>query len=204
VSEPFVFVTVGTDHHPFDRLVRWVDAWLVANAERGVTGLIQTGTSAAPRRAASTAYLGHAEMEAAVRRARAVVTHGGPGSIMLCSYLGKKPIVVPRRHGLGEHVDDHQVVFSRRLAAEGGIELAETERGLHDLLDSALSRGPSAVSIGGREHVREAVQRFESMADALLREPRRSSRRRDARRAGRVGSIAGSRAERRRPDRSAK
>ena len=24
---PFTFVTVGTDHHPFDRLVNWVDSW---------------------------------------------------------------------------------------------------------------------------------------------------------------------------------
>ena len=25
---PLVFVSVGTDHHPFDRLIGWVDAWL--------------------------------------------------------------------------------------------------------------------------------------------------------------------------------
>ena len=26
VTRPLVFVTVGTDHHPFNRLVQWVDA----------------------------------------------------------------------------------------------------------------------------------------------------------------------------------
>ena len=50
--------------------------------------------------------------------------------------MGAVPIVVPRQHRLGEHVDDHQVAFSRRLAADGGgIHLAETEAELHRLLD---------------------------------------------------------------------
>ena len=29
-GEPLLLVTVGTDHHPFDRLIRWADAWLAA------------------------------------------------------------------------------------------------------------------------------------------------------------------------------
>jgi UDP-N-acetylglucosamine transferase subunit ALG13 len=171
VSEPFIFTTVGTDHHPFDRVVGWVDRWLSANAERGITGLIQTGTSARPQHAACTDYLGHEEMEAAVGSAIAVITHGGPGSIMLCSYLGKRPIVVPRQSALGEHVDDHQVVFSRRVAADGRIDLAETEERLVELLDRAVTLGSSAGSSGGREHVAHAVHRFERLANDLVRQP---------------------------------
>jgi UDP-N-acetylglucosamine transferase subunit ALG13 len=166
-----VFVTVGTDFHPFDRLVGWTDRWLTDNASRGVTGLVQTGTSAHPTRADFADYLGHAEMKDSVASAAAVVTHGGPGSIMLCSYLGKKPIVVPRESARGEHVDDHQVVFSRRLAAEGRIDIAETEERFAELLERALSAPANGGSSRDASHVAEAVKQFEQLVDEMLTRP---------------------------------
>jgi hypothetical protein len=51
VTAPLLLVTVGTDHHPFDRLVRWVDGWLASSPRRhdsGLTCLMQTGTAAPP------------------------------------------------------------------------------------------------------------------------------------------------------------
>jgi UDP-N-acetylglucosamine transferase subunit ALG13 len=171
-GRPVIFATVGTDHHPFDRMVHWVDRWLDANAERGVTGFIQTGTSVRPQRARSADYLGYEQMQAVMRRAIAVVSHGGPGSIMLCSHLGKKSIVVPRRASLGEHVDDHQVLFSRRLAAEGQIELAETEDRLGELLERALLTGATVASPGERDRVARTAKRFDRLVDELLTERR--------------------------------
>lgn len=165
---PVIFATVGTDRHPFDRMVRWVDRWLGANAHRGVRGFIQTGTSASPRRARSADYLRYEQMEAAMREAIAVVSHGGPGSIMLCSYLGKKSIVVPRRASLGEQVDDHQVLLSRRLAAEGQIELAETEERMGELLDHALVHGATPASPSERDRVARTAKRFERLVDELM------------------------------------
>ena len=165
---PTVFATVGTDHHRFCRLVQWVDDWVDANADQGVTGFIQIGTSPAPRRSRSAAYLGYDEMEQAMRRAGAVVTHGGPGSIMLCSSLGKKPIVMPRQASLDEHVDDHQVMFTGRLAEAGTIDLADSESRLHELLSAALAGGTSVAGTRGREHVDAAVRRFEQFVGELV------------------------------------
>lgn len=121
-----IFVTVGTDHHPFDRLVRWVDEWL-ATEGRGVTCFMQTGTSRVPRHADWRPYLAYEEMVSLMASARVVVCHGGPGTVMLSLALGKKPIVVPRHRSLGEHVDDHQVKFCRRAADRGDLYLAEDE-----------------------------------------------------------------------------
>jgi UDP-N-acetylglucosamine transferase subunit ALG13 len=165
---PTVFATVGTDHHRFCRLVQWVDDWVDANADQGVTGFIQIGTSPAPRRSRSSAYLGYDEMEHAMRRARAVVTHGGPGSIMLCASLGKKPIVMPRQASLDEHVDDHQVMFTRRLAEAGTIDLADSESHLHELLSAALAGGASVAGTRGRGHVDATVRRFEELVGELV------------------------------------
>jgi UDP-N-acetylglucosamine transferase subunit ALG13 len=169
VTAGLLLVTVGTDHHPFDRLVRWVEAWL-AGGPRELRCLMQTGTSAPPAAPATwRAYLEHDALRAAMAEAAAVVCHGGPGTILGARHLGAVPIVVPRQHRLGEHVDDHQVAFSRRLAAEGGgIHLAETEADLHRLLDR-VAADPAAFRAGPEDRATAtAVREFGRLVDGLV------------------------------------
>jgi UDP-N-acetylglucosamine transferase subunit ALG13 len=165
--KPLVFVTLGTDHHPFERLVRWVDGWLEEGGDEQARCFIQTGASPRPRLAEATDYLGYDEMRRAVDEAATVVTHGGPGSISMATSLGKRPIVVPRLESLGEHVDDHQLAFTRRMAAHGVIELAESEEAFRAALVLSLrSETPTTPSEAAGS--REAVQRFEELVDDLL------------------------------------
>ena len=83
------------------------------------------------------------------------------------------PIVVPRQHRLGEHVDDHQVAFSRRLAADGGgIQLAETEAELHRLLDRVAAE-PAAFRSGPQGRATAtAVREFGRLVDGLVGDQR--------------------------------
>jgi UDP-N-acetylglucosamine transferase subunit ALG13 len=164
-----VFASVGTDYHPFDRMSRWMDGWLEAGGASAARCFVQTGTSAVPRLAEHRQYLGHAEMEAMMREAAVVVCHGGPGTIMLASTLGKRPIVVPRRKRLGEHVDDHQCSFTERIAAEGAIVLARSEEELHTCLDAALGRDGTDAELppAGAGPLR-AVTLFEQLVDDLV------------------------------------
>ncbi len=167
--EPVVFVTVGTDHHPFDRLLEWVDRWLASGRKSGsVSCLVQTGTSAPSRLGTSVEYLTYHEMERAVRAATAVVSHAGPGNIMLCARFGKKPVVVPRRRELGEHVDNHQVLFATRLSAEHAIHLADAEHELHALLDRTVAEDASENFHRRGADVRLAVEEFEYLVERLL------------------------------------
>jgi UDP-N-acetylglucosamine transferase subunit ALG13 len=171
---PLLLVSVGTDHHPFDRLVRWADAWLAGHPGT-LRCLMQTGTSAPPAGADEwQAYLEFDALQAAMAGAAAVVCHGGPGTILGARHTGAVPIVVPRQHRLGEHVDDHQVAFSRRLAAEGGgIHLAETEADLHRLLDrvaaepAAFRAGSAGRGSAGRDRA-TAVREFGRLVDGLV------------------------------------
>ena len=167
--KPLVFVTVGTDHHPFHRVVRWMDRWLEDGAADRVRCRIQYGTSSAPQVGEGRQYLGYPEMEASVAEAAVVVCHGGPGSVMMCRWMGKRPIVVPRRRDLGEHVDDHQVAFSRRMAAEGELDLAEDEGRLRQLVEQALTGGIEDGAGEARETVARSLARFEELVDGLLR-----------------------------------
>jgi UDP-N-acetylglucosamine transferase subunit ALG13 len=173
-ARPLLLVTVGTDHHPFDRLVCWVDAWL-AGGPRQLRCLMQTGTSAPPTGPADwRAYLEFDALEAAMAEAAAVVCHGGPGTILGARHLGAVPIVVPRQHRLGEHVDDHQVAFASRLAAAGGggIHLAETEADLHRLLDRVTAE-PAAFRAGPEDRATAAaVGEFGRLVDGLVAEGR--------------------------------
>ena len=173
-----LLVPVGTDHHPFDRLVRWAGAWLDGHPGR-LRCLMQTGTSAPPTGSGPVewqAYLEYDALQAAMGTAAAVVCHGGPGTILGARHMGAVPIVVPRQHRLGEHVDDHQVAFSRRLAAEGDeIHLAEAEPDLHRLLDrvaaepAAFRAGPEGQTPAGRDRA-TAVREFERLVDGLVGE----------------------------------
>jgi UDP-N-acetylglucosamine transferase subunit ALG13 len=166
---PLLLVTVGTDHHPFDRLVGWAGAWLAAHPGT-LRCLMQTGTSAPPAGPAEwQAYLEFGALQAAMASAAAVVCHGGPGTILGARHMGAVPIVVPRQHRLGEHVDDHQVAFSRRLAAQGGgIHLAETETDLHRLLDR-VAADPAAFRSGPRDRATAtAVREFGRLVDGLV------------------------------------
>jgi UDP-N-acetylglucosamine transferase subunit ALG13 len=162
-----VFVTVGTDHHPFERLIGWVDAWQ-ASAPADVSTFVQYGTSARPSVADGAEYVEHDEMERRIAAANAIVCHGGPGTIIDCLRSGTKPIVVPRRHALGEHVDDHQVRFSRRLQAAGYVHVADDERELGRLLSAAVSGEPGFVAEETEDLVRASVDRFSEIAGGLL------------------------------------
>jgi UDP-N-acetylglucosamine transferase subunit ALG13 len=103
--------------------------------------------------------------------AAAVVCHGGPGTILGAKHAGAVPIVVPRQHRLGEHVDDHQVRFSRRLAAEGGVYLAESEGDLHRLLDRVVAEPAAFRAERERRRTAPAVDAFERLVDRLVARP---------------------------------
>lgn len=174
LSDPQVVVTVGTDHHRFDRLVDWTDHWAEANPE--VPVLVQRGESPPTSHARSVPMLGYDDLVAAMAGADAVVTQGGPAAIMDARSVGHRPIVLPRRGRLGEHIDDHQVRFTAWMAHRELVWLADDEHGLHRLLDRAV-RDPQALRIppdGGE--VAQTVERFAELVDPLLAGPPRRSR----------------------------
>lgn len=108
-------------------------------------------------------------MQQALAAADAVVSHGGPGTIMAAREAGRVPIVVPRLPGLGEHVDDHQVRFARRMADRGQIHVAGNARVLGELLEQALAGDASFLtSAGPNDGVAETVRRFGDLVEGIV------------------------------------
>lgn len=67
------------------------------------------------------------ELEAAIEAADVVVAHAGTGTALTCIRLGKQPVLIPRRAGKKEHVDDHQMQTSEYLAGLGLAVVAEAD-----------------------------------------------------------------------------
>ena len=127
-----IFVTIGTHEQPFDRLVREVDR-LKGEGKITENVFIQIGyANYIPQFCEYAKIISYVEILKKVEAARIVITHGGPGSIMPVIYRGKIPIVVPRKKEFSEHVDNHQVLFTKMFAKKKLFiplyEIAELER----------------------------------------------------------------------------
>ena len=115
-----IFVTVGTHEQPFDRLIIKMDE-LKGKGVIQDDVVIQTGFSTyQPKNCEWKKLFSYQEMMMNVAEARIVITHGGPSSFFMPLQVGKIPIVVPRQKKFGEHVNDHQVDFTKAVAERNG------------------------------------------------------------------------------------
>lgn len=111
-----IFVTVGTHEQPFNRLIKKVDN-LVANGDIKEKVIIQTGFSTyIPKHCETHKMMSFEEMQQTLKDARIVITHGGPSSFIEALQYGKVPIVVPRQEKFHEHVNNHQMDFTKLIA----------------------------------------------------------------------------------------
>lgn len=166
-GSPFtVVVAVGTDHHPFDRLVKWADRFAGDHPDAHV--IVQHGTAAPPTVAEHHALLPAEELRMLFEAADAIVCHGGPATIVEAREAGRLPISVPRRPELGEHVDGHQVRFVGHVAAAGQVRSPESYEEFVQLLERAME-DPSALRTSSETSaVHESIARFAQLVEGLF------------------------------------
>lgn len=171
---PLVFAVVGTDVHRFDRLADWLKLWSGARSAAGsdpVRLVLQYGHSRDPQLPGAVPFLSHDELQRAMAEATLVVSHGGPATITEARRTGHLPIVVPRDPARGEHVDNHQQLFARRLGAAGLVRLCESEPELVAALDEGIadpSRYVLSTDPDRPDPRAEAVARVGQAIDALV------------------------------------
>lgn len=125
-----IFVVVGTDRFPFDRLVREVDLLKYRGILKG-TVYIQLGASTyRPENCAWADYLSFNDMITRIKSSDFVITHAGAGTTLLCLHLGKRPLLVTRRKAFGESVDDHQIQFAKKMVE---LDWADATYNVHEL-----------------------------------------------------------------------
>lgn len=158
------FVTAGSHGAPFDRLIALVDEAVHAGA-LPVPLLVQgSARSYSPRHVAPVGHLSPQAMDAAIRDAEIVVTHGGSGVISQALRAGRVPLVLPRRGSHGEHFDDHQVGMTRRLAEHGLVVSLDDEdvaaavsRARHGIPQGAAASFPGPALVDRLAEILRAV-----------------------------------------------
>ena len=142
-----IYVTVGTHHQRFDRLICALGP--LAELDELV---VQHGPAPAPREAhVAVSFVSPSAAAAYVERARAVVMHAGVGSFLVAWRAGHVPVLVPRLRRYGEHVDDHQAKLAQALKLAGeaivvwdvarlgdGVRAVPPRRPRHELSPRAL------------------------------------------------------------------
>lgn len=138
---PSVLALVGTDTHPFDRFVDWLERWhhhRPTSAEP-VRLLLQYGHSRPCPLPGAVPFLPHNQLHRVMTEATLVVCHGGPATITEARRTRHLPIVLPRDPARREHVDDHQQLFARRLGHAGFVRVVESETELVEAVEKGLA-----------------------------------------------------------------
>lgn len=158
-----IFVTVGTDPQPFDRLLREVDALQKKGFFRHPV-FCQTGYSKfIPDGIPSKPFLSFQEFEEKIASAELIITHGGAGSIGSALQHGKNCVVVPRLFRFGEHANDHQLELTDALEQEGRVIAVREEKQLEAAIQKAFRMAQKPFSSERRvthlieEFIREKV-----------------------------------------------
>lgn len=166
VARPLIVVSVGTDHHRFDRLVRWTEHYATQHPE--FRFIVQRGTSNTPRAIESHELVPHDELRDLFDEATVVICHGGPSTVMDARSVGRKPIVVPRDPELAEHIDGHQMRFAKHLHEQRMAVVVWSEAEFFSALDDAMEQ-PGAMIVPIKEKaVPIGVANFGRVLDGLL------------------------------------
>ena len=114
-----IFVPLGTQKFPHDRLLRMMDGY----AENGLIKddiFAQIGNARyTPRHFEYIRFLDRSAFEEQICRADLVVTHGGVGIIISALAMDKPVVAMPRLQKYGEHVDDHQLEIAMVFEENG-------------------------------------------------------------------------------------
>lgn len=129
-----IFVTVGSQKFPFNRLLKKVDR-MVRDHIITEEVCIQTGSSDyLPSHCRYQTFYDRTQFSEMLQACTILITHGGTGTIIDAVKRGKKTIVVPRLSRYGEHVDDHQLELPARFHEMNLVYTCPDENLLPDIL----------------------------------------------------------------------
>lgn len=154
-----IFVTVGSQM-PFDRLIRTVDDWACRCQTPRLFAQI-AGGDYVPRHMRWQRFISPAEYRRRIFESELIIAHAGMGTVLTALEFGRPLLVMPRRGGLGETRNDHQVATASRLAEAGYASVAMNEDELIGQLASFDQvAAPSAIASHASVQLLSAVRDF--------------------------------------------
>lgn len=133
-----IFVTVGTQDVPFDRLIKAVDK-LVRNGVIKEDVIVQSGCSKfTSKRMKIVNYMNPSEFKNTLKMASVVIAHGGVGTILDALKCNKVVIACPRLARYREHTNDHQLQIVNKFSNMGYIIPCREINKLDTALEQAM------------------------------------------------------------------
>ncbi len=116
-----VFVTLGTQDKPFDRLLKAIDKEIEKGNIKGEV-VVQAGcTKYESKNMKIFDLIPLDDFDELMGKCDYLITHGGVGSIVTGLNKDKKVIAVPRLEKYGEHINDHQLQIINNFDKMGYI-----------------------------------------------------------------------------------
>lgn len=147
-----VFVCLGTQDKPFDRLLKMVEEAIEEGAIQEEV-IAQIGTTKYQGNKIKTfQFCDSEQMDQYIQEASLVITHGGTGSIIGALKAGKKVIAVSRLQKYKEHTNDHQLQIISQFTQTGYILECKDGEKLSSVISQLDSFTP-AVFVSNTENV---------------------------------------------------
>ncbi len=119
-----IFLTVGSWHNGFDRLVKAVDELKGSGViSESVIGQIGHGAYK-PKHLEYIDFCSPDYFRTILSKSNIIISHAGFGTVAEALKESKTIIVVPRKSSLGEHNDDHQFATAEWLEQENRVLVA--------------------------------------------------------------------------------
>lgn len=130
-----IFIAVGTQRFPFDRLLKTIDDQ-IKRGQINEKVVAQIGYSKyKPKYYKAYDFLPAKQFTRYIQNCDLLITHGGVGTILKGKKYHKTVIVVPRLAKYHEHVDDHQLEIAEDFNKEKLVVLCTNCNCLYQLVN---------------------------------------------------------------------
>lgn len=146
------FITLGNSRFPFVRLLEFVErnSSLLPKPILAQIGYTEYHSS----EITCAEFLPMDEFQDSVGNAKLLICHAGAGAVINAIRSGNIPLIMPRRAGFGEHIDDHQLELADVFEKSGAAFRLDGERALPELLQEIADR---RVPLGLNGHDNEML-----------------------------------------------
>ena len=157
-----IFVTVGNDFRSFDRLLKKMDEIAPSIPNEIV---MQKGFSKyLPKNAKQFDFVSMDIAIEYIQKSELVVSHAGIGTIILCKGHGIPILILPRRKGYGEHMNDHQMEIAKALEErmDENIHVIYQEDQLEEEIIKLLKEGKRIIPTDniGKANLLKTIKEF--------------------------------------------
>lgn len=159
-----IFITVGTIHLPFPRLIDTALNYFSDSQEEVIiqTGNYQKGMN--PTENIKLAQMiGFNQLEKYLKQAQFIICSGGEGTlIQILNLAEKQPIIFPRMSLYKEHVNDQQVSIALNLKKQNLAKVALNKKELKKILDQRknIKRNLYSQNFNNRKELIKNLSRY--------------------------------------------